>query len=128
MTLKLAKKTHILSLVLCVVWLVLGIFSFIENDGLFSKYSYLFVGLLYLGMVVYNYRRQYGKLENDVLVINGWKSKQLDLTKLTEVSHFAGDLILKSNQQQVTIGKNTITPDSFAAVENNEYVQAVLAK
>ncbi len=128
MTLKLAKNTHILSLVLCVVWLVLGIFSFIENDGLFSKYSYLFVGLLYLGMVVYNYRRQYGKLENDVLVINGWKSKQLDLTKLTEVSHFAGDLILKSNQQQVTIGKNTITPDSFAAVENNEYVQAVLAK
>lgn len=128
MILERAKKKQIWTLVLCAVWLVLGVESFYRNDNAFNKYAYLTVGILYLVMLIYNYKKGFGKLEDNMLIINGFKSKKLDLTVLTEVKYFAGDLILKTENDQIGISKNSITPKSFKAVENNTFVQATLLK
>lgn len=128
MILERAKKKQIWTLVLCAVWLVLGVESFYRNDNAFNKYAYLTVGILYLVMLIYNYKKGFGKLEDNMLIINGFKSKKLDLTVLTEVKYFAGDLILETENDQIGISKNSITPKSFKAVENNTFVQATLLK
>ena len=95
-------------------WLVnalLGIFT--KENFKWIDYGFLAVSAIYFVMYFYQKKEKYLTIENGIIKENWPFGKQLNLNEIIQIKHFAGDLILKSENKQMTINGELIDDANF---------------
>ena len=113
MKLRYKKKKLIIYGVLAIVWSVLAVISFIENENSFSKYSYLVVAILnILIFVMYQYQG-YANITDGVLIVGELKKKRISIDQLIKINHTAGDFVLVSDTNKVSLIKDQVREEDW---------------
>lgn len=113
------KKKHlIVNLFLGIMWLVLAFLNFNYGETNWINYGYLVIALLYLTRWFYQYQNQYLTIDKGIIKENWPFGKEINLDEIQQIKYFAGDLILKTNNSQITINKQLIDEKSFTDLEN----------
>ena len=100
------------------VWLLLGIVAFIfDTDNLFN-FGYLVFGLGYMGGYLFENSKQYLTIENGIITKNSLRPKSITVEDIIHIKNFAGDYVLKTNQDELEINKSFIDKDSLKELEN----------
>ncbi len=113
MKLRYKKKKLIIYAVIAIVWSVLGITSFIENENNFSKYSYLVLGIMYIIIFILYQHQGYAKITNGVIVVGELKKKRISIDQLIEIKHVAGDFVLVSETNKVSLSKDQVREEDW---------------
>jgi hypothetical protein len=113
------KKRHLkVNLFLGIMWLVLAFLNFNYGETNWISYGYLVLALLYLTRWFYQSQYKYLTIDNGIIKENWPFGKEINLADIENVKYFAGDLILKTNNSQLTIHKQLIDEKSFTDLEN----------
>lgn len=105
-------------LILGIGFPVLGLAAILleDNPSIFF-YGYIFFGFLILGISIFEWKKQYLKIENDVITKNTLFPKKIILTDIIEIKKFAGDLTLITVKDKLVISIDVIDPTSFQELE-----------
>lgn len=107
------KKKHLkTSLIFGLLWLSLGIVALFFSSGTILKYGYLAMGVLYIALCLFHYKKQYLSIENGTITKHDLISQKMNLNEIKHVKKFAGDYILKSDTAELTINTEVIEEDS----------------
>lgn len=113
------KKRHLkINLFLGIMWLVLAFLNFTSDDSNWIDYGYLIIAVLYLSRFFYQVRNKYLTINNGIIKENWPFGKKINLVDIEHIKYFAGDLILKTDNTQLTIKKQLIDEKSFTDLEN----------
>src|SRR5690606_38108009 len=113
------KKKHLrVNLFLGIMWLVLAFLNFNYGETNWINYGYLVIALLYLTRWFYQYQNQYLTIDKGIIKENWPFGKEINLDEIQQIKYFAGDLILKTHNSQITINKQLIDEKSFTDLEN----------
>ena len=113
MKLRYKKKKLIIYAVLAIVWSVLAIISFVNNENSFSKYSYLVVAILNILLFVMYQYQGYANITNDVIVVGELKKKRISIDQLIKINHTAGDFVLVSDTNKVSLIKDQVREEDW---------------
>ena len=113
MKLRYKKKKLIIYAVLAIVWSVLAIISFVNNENSFSKYSYLVVAILNILLFVMYQYQGYANITNDVIVVGELKKKRISIDQLINFNHTAGDFVLVSDTNKVSLIKDQVREEDW---------------
>jgi len=109
------KKRHLnINLILGLVWLVwffVGVF--VKEKLNWTDYGCGVISLMYLGLYFYQKNYKYLTIKNGVINIKGPFGKKLNLTEIKRIKKFAGDYILKTDKNELTINTQIIDPNSL---------------
>ena len=89
---------------------------FIDTDNLFN-FGYFLIGAINIGIYIFENSRQYLIIQNGVITKNGFQPKSLKLDEIKHIRDFAGDYILKTEQDELTITKSFIEENSLLDLE-----------
>ncbi|MDY2588109.1 hypothetical protein [Winogradskyella aquimaris] len=117
------KRRHLnVNLILGLIWLVwfsLGVFG--KEEPNWTDYGWIFISLMYLGLYVYQKSFKYLTVENGIINVNGPFGKKLKMTEIKQIKKFAGDYIIKTDNEELTI--NTQLIESSALTELNSELE-----
>lgn len=108
MKLRYKKKKLIIYAVIAILWSVIGITSFIENENNFSKYSYLVLGVMYIIIFIFYQHQGYANITDGDLIVGELKKKRISIDQLIEIKHVAGDFVLVSDTNKVSLSKDQV--------------------
>ncbi|MDP3352425.1 MAG: hypothetical protein Q8S44_01630 [Flavobacteriaceae bacterium] len=113
------KKNYFRSkLILGIGFPVLGLAAFLldDNPSIFF-YGYFFIGFLSLGTFLFEWKKQYLKIESGVLTKNSLFPKKINLSDIIQIKKFAGDLTLFTATDKLVINIDWVDKDSFKELE-----------
>ena len=118
-TLRYKPKAINYNLIFGIIWLSLGIarVTLVQKDNFFF-YGFIVFGICYLTMYFVMKYKQYATITDEVITKNGLLSKSILVKNITEIKDFAGDVIFKTKESEITINTNQITEDSVIEVKN----------
>lgn len=113
------KKNYFRSkLILGIGFPILGLVAFLldDNPSIFF-YGYFLFGFLSLGMLLFEWKKQYLKFENGVLTKNALFPTKVLLNDIIQIKKFAGDLTLITAREKLVINIEIIDSNSFKKLE-----------
>lgn len=122
------KKNHFRSkLILGIGFPILGFAAILldDNPSIFF-FGYIFFGFLSLGIFLFEWKKQYLKIEDGILTKNTLFPKKIILTDIIEFKKFTGDLTLITSTEKLVIRIDIINPDSFKELE--QLLQSLVLK
>ncbi|MGV8815296.1 MAG: hypothetical protein ACOH2D_14425 [Gelidibacter sp.] len=117
MKIRYPKKRLKVNLILGIVWLVFGILAFTFDGTNLFNLGYLAFGLIYLGLYLFENSKQYLTIENGVITKNTLHPKSIKLNEINHINDFAGDYVLKTEHEELSINKSYIEKNSLLALE-----------
>jgi len=116
MKIKFKKKRIYINFILGAIWLIIGVFKFIDADKIkWSDYAYIVLGILYIGHNLYDLINQYITIENGTIQKNklyGF-NKSMKLKEIDCIKKYAGDYTLKTPERELKISTQLIDKDSL---------------
>ncbi|WP_318310450.1 hypothetical protein [Flagellimonas crocea] len=110
------KKRHMnINLIFGLVWLVwffIGILT--KDEPNWTDYGWIVISAMYLVGYFYQRQNKYLTIENGIIKINSPFGKKLNLNEIKRIKKFAGDYILKTEKEELTINTQIIDPNSLA--------------
>lgn len=107
------KRQLNVNLILGLVWLTwffIGILT--KEEPGWIDYGWILISLMYLGLYFYQKTYKYVSIENGIINVNGPLGKKLNLNEIKRIKKFAGDYILKTDKNELTINTKIIDPNS----------------
>lgn len=127
LVIKYKPKRLRINLFLGLMWLVFGIIQIIATDmDSWLNYGYLVCAILYLTLYLYEFKNQYLTIQDGQMRENHFFGKKIDLTKVTQFRHFAGEYIFKTEKQKLKIDTQIIDEESLK--ELNEELEKLNLK
>ena len=119
MNIRYKKKRLRVNLFISIAWGVLVILTlFFSSKRQWFDYTYFVIFILYLAQYIYENKKQYLTIENGTISKNLlFQTKKMNLNQITQVKKFAGDYILKSKLEELTINTQIIDEDSIADLD-----------
>lgn len=117
MKIRYLKKRLKSNLIIGLMWLIIGIAGFAFDTSIFFSFGYFIFGLIYLSMYLFENNKQYLTIENGVITKNTIRPKSIKLDDIIYIKNFAGDYILKTKQDELTINKSFIEKNSLLELE-----------
>lgn len=103
---------NLISGLIWLVWFFVGVFG--KEEPNWTDYGWIFISLMYLGLYFYQKNYNYLTIENGTINVNGPFEKKLNLTEIKRIKKFAGDYILKTAKNELTINTQIIDTNSLA--------------
>lgn len=98
---------------IALVYTIVRVFTVDYEDKTWLIYSILGLLLLYVAFYIYKYFNSYLVIENGVLIEKSLSTKKINLADVKQIRKFAGDYILKTNEEDFTINTQILKPDSL---------------
>ncbi len=96
-------------------WLILVVLNLIFNDfGKWSTYINLGIAIMFITIYSFNYFNQYLTINDNVIKENHPFGKKINLNEIKNIKKFAGDYILKTEKNELTINTQIIDEKSLA--------------
>lgn len=111
------KKRLRFQLIQGCIWIPLSVLSFFFEAPLFLSVGYLILGLLHMGLYLFENSKQYLSIENGILTKNQLTPKRINLNELTQIKKIAGDYILRTNQEELRINTAFIEKSSLLELD-----------
>lgn len=115
MKFKYNKQRLFTNLFVGILWFILGTVGLLLiSEIIWFNIGYLLIGLLYLGMFLYEYHYQHLTLYDGILrqhII--FASKQLKLKEITSIKKNVGELILYSKNNKMIISTQTLDKNAW---------------
>lgn len=114
------NKLKIINLILGFVWTGLGAVRMIfENDYDWVSFMYVALGILYLVLYIFQTKRSFIQIKEGVIKVNAdFGCQKMILADIKSVRKFAGDYILNSTNDKITIRTQMMDQESFALLNN----------
>lgn len=100
-----------------IIWSTLAIVAIIFDPEGFFNFGYLFFGLVYLTIYFFEKTNQYLTIENGWITKHNIRPKSIKLEDILLIKDFAGDYVLKTEQDELTINKSFVEKDSLLELE-----------
>ena len=114
MKIRYKKKRLNSNLFIGIAWGIFGLLSFTYDGPIrWMDFGYIFMSLLYFGQYIYESQNQYLTIENGMIRKNRFFGDKLELSQITWIKKFAGDYILKTERQELTINTEWIDEKSM---------------
>jgi hypothetical protein len=118
MKIRYKKKRLNSNLFIGIVWGIFGLLSLTYDGPIrWMDFGYVFMAILYLGQYVYEYNNQYLTISNGTIRKNKLFGKKIELNKITWIKKFAGDYILNTENQELTINTQVVDEKSLPELE-----------
>lgn len=115
---KFKKKKLYINLALGVFWVILGTLSIWKSDEIrWTRYLYIIIGLLYLGMAAWNYKYHYLTITDSYIKTNSLFAKKILLQDLTLIKKFTDEYTLKTANKNLGINTSLMEKESKIAFE-----------
>jgi len=96
-------------------WLASAIIQILISEKIKEIHYYWFViSGIYLAVYFYQNREKYLTIENGIITQNWPFGKKMNLNEIKQIRHFAGEYILKSESQKMTINIQLIEKNSLS--------------
>jgi len=114
MKIRYKKKLLNFNLFFGIAWSILATIKMIADEPI-NGFDYAWIGLavLSIGTYFYEYKNQYITIKNGLIFKNHPFSKKIKLTDIKQIKKFAGDYILKAENQELTINTDIIDKKSL---------------
>lgn len=119
MNIRYKKKRLRINLIITILWGFLVVATlFFGSKRQWFDYIYYVMFIFYLTQYFYEYKNQYltikdGNISRNLL----FQKKKMNLNEITQVKKFAGDYILKTKREELTIYTQVIDEDSLADLD-----------
>ena len=118
MKIKYKNKRFKKHLIFGILWTILGFLNLnYSGDNSWIDYGFLVIAVLYWSSYFYEKNNQYLTVDDDSIKKNSITGKKIYLSDITWIKKFAGDYILKTDTEELTI--NTEVVDEKSLVELN---------
>ncbi len=118
MTLKFKNNRLRINLGLGIVWIALGIFSLLTKDSVtWTDFGYLAVGILYIGLYIYEMSNQYLTIDNETIKRNGLFGKKINLKDIHRIKKLYGHYTLITKTQELKINIEWMDKESKIELE-----------
>ena len=118
MKIKHKKRQLNFNLIFGIIWLTFFLLQLRFDDELnWSDYGWVFISLAYFGIYFYQKKYKYVTINNGFLTVNGPFGKTINLTDIKRIKKFAGDYILKTDNEELTINTQVIDPNSLSELD-----------
>ncbi len=117
---KYEKKKINYNLVFGLIWLAVFFLNYLNKRFLiWFDYLWLILSLLYISLSIYQLIKQYGKINNDVLIINKpfLKSKRINFKNVISVRKIANLYIFKTTNDEFKIKTDFIDSRSLKVLD-----------
>ncbi len=78
---------------------------------------FLSLGIIYLSMYFFEKTNQYLTIKNGMITKHSIRPKRMKLDEIIQIKNFAGDYVLTTKQDELTINKSFIEKKSLLALE-----------
>ncbi|WP_430812987.1 MULTISPECIES: hypothetical protein [unclassified Carboxylicivirga] len=101
-----------------IFWICLGMFSLLAKDKIiWSDYGYLIVGILYIGLYLYERTNQYLTIDKDIIKRNGLFGKNINIKNIHRIKKVYGQYTLITSNQEFKINTELIDDNSKIELE-----------
>ena len=109
------KRQLNFNLIFGIIWLTFFLLQLLFDDELnWIDYGWIFISLAYFGIYFYQKKYKYVIINNGFLTVNGPFGKTINLTDIKMIKKFAGDYILKTDNEELIISTQYIGSKSLA--------------
>lgn len=116
-----SKKSVNKNLYLGILWIIIAIIYLLAYDNVkWYFYPTLILGIIYLGIYVYEFQLNYIEISENKIIINSLPRKELNLNEIIDIKYFAGDYILSTPNNSIKIIKSQISKEHISEFE--EYI------
>lgn len=116
-----SKKSVNKNLYLGILWIIIAIIYLLAYDNVkWYFYPTLILGIIYLGIYVYEFQLNYIEISENKIIINSLPRKELNLNEIIDIKYFAGDYILSTPNNSIKIIKSQISKEYISEFE--EYI------
>ncbi|SFN49658.1 hypothetical protein SAMN04487989_101829 [Bizionia echini] len=103
------------NLIIGLVWIILGILtSWAAEYSRWSNYFYIIIGVIYLGIYVWEFKNQYLTITDSFIKNNSLFGKKILLQDIIQVKKIFGDYVLKTKHKEFSINMNMVHDHSKA--------------
>ncbi|MFC5194368.1 hypothetical protein ACFPH8_03405 [Bizionia hallyeonensis] len=119
LTIKYKKKRLYANLILGLVWTGLGVFNIWESDNTrWSNILTLLIGIIYIGMSLWEFKKQYLTITDIFIKENSLFGKKLLFKDLTHIKKFTDEYTLKTQDKTLGINSSLMDHESKIVFEN----------
>lgn len=101
---------------LATAFVLIGITPFFIDDTSFNM-GFLVIGVVYLGIHFYNFKRQYADISEDRISLNAIPARTIYFKDITEVRKFAGDFIVRAGKKEIVMSSEAMEANSVTEME-----------
>ena len=102
-----------------IIWLSFFLLQLSYDDELhWTDYGWIFISLAYFGFYFYQKKYKYLTINHGILTVNGPFGKTINLNEIKRIKKFAGDYILKTENQELIINTHVIDPNSLTKLNS----------
>jgi len=114
MKIKYKTKKRYWRLVIGLTWSIFGIFFLFFDKKLAWNDLSIIIGIVYLGIWIYEYINQYLTIENGFIKTSNHSSEKIKLTEIKQIEKLTDDYILKTDKAVLKINIQIIDKNSLA--------------
>lgn len=108
------RKKHVnVNLLVGTIWLACAILHVYDGQAKSYDYVWFLFAATYYAIFFYKKNQQYLTIENGFLKENWPHGKIIKLSEINRIKTFAGDYILKTDEKELKINTQIISPTSF---------------
>lgn len=117
MRIRYKKKQLYINLFLGLIWLVFGVVNAVLSDSAdWFDYSWFLLSGFYLTLYFYQKKEHYLTIESGIIKQNWPFGKKLNLDEVKQIKLFAGDYILKTDTEELSINSQLINSESLTVL------------
>jgi len=117
MRIRYKKKQLYINLFLGLIWLVYGVVNAVLSDSAdWFDYSWFLLSGFYLTLYFYRKKEHYLTIESGIIKQNWPFGKELNLDEVKQIKLFAGDYILKTDTEELSINSQLINSESLTVL------------
>ncbi|MEC5396034.1 MULTISPECIES: hypothetical protein [Weeksellaceae] len=108
------KKQMNINLIFGLIWFAWFFINILTKEKTsWLDYGWIVISVIYLSLYFYQRQYKYLSIENGFIMENRPFGKKINLNDIKQIKNFAGDYIIKSEKDELTINTQIIDPNSL---------------
>jgi hypothetical protein len=113
------KRQMNINLIFGLIWFAWFFINILTKEKTsWLDYGWIVISFIYLSLYFYQRQYKYLSIENGFIMENRPFGKKINLNDVNQIKNFAGDYIIKTEKDELTINTQIIDPNSLTELRN----------